>query len=271
MPGGRAAGPVIRLGVLGDPLAYTLSPALHRAALDSLGLAGESGAFPTPAAELGGRLRELAGRGFRGVNLTHPLKEAVLGHLERASADARRARSVNTVSFEAGRAFGETTDGSGFLDLLASLGRAPERERVVLLGAGGAARSLALALDRAGAAVTISARDPARAADAPGARVPWGSPAETGALAAATLVVNATPLSGEAGPVALERLARGAAIIDLVYAPEVTPWVARARGMGHPAWDGLGLLVFQARRSLEWWLGRPVAVEPLARAVGWPR
>ncbi len=271
MSGSRAAGGVIRLGVLGDPLAFTLSPDLHRAALDSLGLAGESSAIPTPAAELGERLRELSGRGFRGVNLTHPLKEAALGHLERVSVDARRARSVNTVRFEGGRAFGETTDGSGFLDLLRSLDRAPEGERVVLLGAGGAARSLALALEQAGAAVTMSARDPARAGEAPGTRVAWTSPAETDALAAATLVVNATPLAGEAGPVALERVPRGALLIDLVYAAEITPWVARARGLGLEAWDGLGLLVFQARRSLEGWLGRPVAVEPLARAVGWPR
>ena len=274
MPGGRTPPGLIRLGVLGDPLAFTLSPVLHRAALESLGLAGESSAIPTPRAALAARLRELAGRGFRGVNLTHPLKHEALAHLERVSESARRARSVNTVSFEAGGASGDTTDGSGFVDLLRSLGRAPETERVVLLGAGGAARSLALALGEAGATVTLSARQPAASADPPdlpGTLVSWRSPGEAQALATASLVVNATPLAGEQGPVDLELVPRAAALIDLVYAGEVTPWVARARGLGYPAWDGLGLLVFQARRSLELWLGQPVAIEPLARAAGWPR
>jgi shikimate dehydrogenase len=101
--------------------------------------------------------------------------------------------------------------------------------------------------------------------------VGWRSPPERDALAAATLLVNATPLGGEEGPVALDLVARGALVVDLVYAAQVTPWVARARALGYPAWDGLGLLVFQARRSLEIWLDRPVAIEPLARAVGWPR
>ncbi len=269
MPQHRPAEGILRLGVLGDPLAFTLSPVLHRAGLAALGLSGESSAIPTPREALAERLRDLAARGFRGVNLTHPLKEVALDHLERVTDAARRARSVNTVSFDAGGTSGATTDGPGFLDLLRSLGRAVERERVVLLGAGGAARSLALALGEEGASVTLSARRAAQAGDP--LTVSWGSAEETAALAAASLVVNATPLGGEAGPVALERVPPTALLMDLVYGVEVTPWVARARGLGLQAWDGLGLLVFQARRSLELWLSKPVAVEPLARAVGWPR
>jgi len=271
MPEGGTAERVVRLGVLGDPLAFTLSPALHRAGLESLGLEGESTAIPTPREALAGRLRELAARGFRGVNLTHPLKEEALARLERVSEAARRSRSVNTVSFDPPGAAGDTTDGPGFLDLLDSLRREPATERVVLLGAGGAARSLALALAEAGAVVTLSARHAARAGDPPASWVSWRSADERDALAAATLVVNATPLGGEEGPVALDLVARDALVVDLVYGAQVTPWVTRARALGYQAWDGLGLLVFQARRSLELWLEQPVAVEPLARAVGWPR
>jgi len=270
MPGGTAPG-VIRLGVLGDPIAHSLSPALHRAALASLGLEGESAAFPTPRAELAGRLRDLAAGGFRGVNLTHPLKEEALGLLARVSEAARRSRSVNTVSFGPDGPSGETTDGPGFLDLLRSLGREPGAERAVLLGAGGAARSLALALGEAGSTVTLSARHAARADDPPAAWVPWRSAEERAAIAAATLVVNATPLRGEEGPVALDLVPRDALVVDLLYGDPITPWVTRARAMGLQAWDGLGLLVFQARRSLELWLERRVEIEPLARAVGWPR
>src|SRR6266850_5416616 len=194
MPGAGTTPGVIRLGVLGDPIAHTLSPVLHRAGLESLGLEGESTAFATPRDGLAGRLRELAARGFRGVNLTHPLKEEALAHLEHVSEDARRSRSVNTVRFDSGGTGGETTDGPGFLDLLRSLERDPAAERVVLLGAGGAARSLALALGNAGAAVTLSARHAARPGDPPVRRVAWRTQDEHDALAAATLVVNATPL-----------------------------------------------------------------------------
>lgn len=274
--------PPVRLAVLGDPLAYTRSPDLHRAGLDALGLAGESSALPTPAGELGARLGELAARGFLGVNLTRPLKAAALPLLARVSAAARAAHSVNTVGFRHSGSnteawWGDTTDGPGLIDLLASLGRAPARERTVMLGGGGAARSLALALAEAGTArVTVSARRPeaiaAEWSDLPGMRrVPWRSPAEAAALAEATLVVNATPLGGEEDPAPLEAIARDALILDLVYGERPGGWVMRARAQGREAYDGLGLLVFQARRSLALWLGRPVPLEPLARAVGWPR
>lgn len=263
-----------KLAVLGDPLAYTRSPELHRAALAAFGLAGGSDAIRTPREALGDRLAELARAGYRGANLTHPLKEAVLASLTHVSEAARRARSVNTVGFGAGGTWGATTDGPGFVDLLRALGRAPASERVVLLGAGGAARSLALALAEAGATVTASARDPAAAAAAlPGLErfecAAWRSPEEAAALARATLVVNATPLSGEEPPAPLDRVPGEAAIVDLVYGPEPTPWVRAARAEGRTAHDGLGLLVFQARRSLSLWLEREVPLEPLARAVGW--
>jgi len=267
----------VRLAVLGDPLAFTRSPDLHRAGLVALGLEGESQALRTPVAELGTRLGELAARGFRGANLTQPLKAAVLTHLARVSESARRARSVNTVGYSSDGWWGDTTDGPGLVDLLRSLGREPARERPVVMGAGGAARSLALALVASGCSgATVSARRPSESAEAwadiPGSRiVPWHSEEEAEALREATLVINATPLVGPDDPAPLERIARRALILDLVYGPKPTPWVLRARADGREAYDGLGLLVFQARRSLALWLARAVPVDPLARSVGWPR
>jgi len=263
--------PPIALAVLGDPLAYTQSPVLHRAGLASLGVAGESAALRTPIASLGERLAELRARGLLGVNLTAPLKEAALDHLDRISEASRLARSVNTVGFAADGAWGDTTDGPGFIDLLESLGREAGRERVLLLGAGGAARSLALAMVSAGASrVTAWARDP-RAASAgwsgiDGAEVvAWG---ERGSREGVSVVVNATPLESPAPQAALPA---GSLRIDLRYGAEITPWVREARALGFEAYDGLGLLVYQARRSLALWLARAVEVDPLARAVGWPR
>jgi shikimate dehydrogenase len=263
----------VRVGVLGDPLDFTLSPVLHRAAFDACGIDGGSEALPTPAATLGERLAHLAARGFRGVNLTHPLKEEALAWLATVAPDARRARSVNTVTFESSGAAGESTDGPGFVDLLHALGHEPAGARVVLLGAGGAARSIALALLAAGAAVTMTTRDPARAATSTREMsgltlVARGGAEEEAARSAATIVVDALP--GATGA-ELAGIAKDALVIELAYGPALGPRIARARAAGRAAFDGLGLLVFQARRSLSRWLDREVPLEPLARAVGWPR
>jgi len=268
--------PPVRLAVLGDPLLYTRSPDLHRAGLAALGLPGDSEAIPTRAEALAERLHQLARRGFLGVNLTRPLKEAALPHLQRLSEAARGACSVNTVGLDAKGWWGDTTDGPGLLDLLAALGRSAARERAVMLGAGGAARSLAHSLIEAGGTLVVSARRPDGVApvwrDLPRTRlVGWRTPDERAALSEATLVVNATPLSGEEGPAPLAHIARGALILDLNYGAEVTPWVRQARAQSLEAHDGLGLLVHQARRSLALWFGRTPPLEPLARAVGWPR
>jgi shikimate dehydrogenase len=266
-----------RLAVLGDPLRFTRSPDLHRAGLAALGLAGDSRALPTPVGALGGRLRALAEEGVMGLNLTHPLKEAALDHVSRVSEAARRARSINTLGWSAAGWWGDTTDGPGLLDLLASLGRDAARRDVVLLGAGGAARSLALALaGEGGSSLVVAARRAAEPRpawrDLPAPRwVEWGSSDQQAALASATLVVHATPLAGETDDLPLDAIAANALALDLNYGAEVTPWVRRLRALGREAFDGLGLLVFQARRSLALWFSRPVPVDPLARAVGWPR
>lgn len=270
------SGPV-RLAVLGDPLAYTLSPVLHRAGCAAMGVACESEALRTPVEQLPARLAELAGRGFLGCNLTHPLKESALDCVAWASVAAERARSANTIVFRGEGGYAETTDGPGFVDLLRALHLDPVRQRVVLLGAGGAARSLALALDWAGCReVVVSSRRPKDVLYAWGEGLDerflgWRSEEERDALAEGTVIVNCTPLAGDEPPAPLERLARTALVVDLTYGPEPTPWVREARRQGLEAIDGLGLLVHQARRSLSLWLGREVPLDALAAAVGWPR
>ena len=266
----------LRLAVLGDPLRYTRSPDLHRAGCEALGWTAESRAIRTPPDRLELELRSLEIEGFRGVNLTHPLKAPALAFAGRVSDAATRARSVNTIGFESDGRWGDTTDGTGFLDLLLALGRVPQRMETLLLGAGGASRSLALALVEAGAkSVTVSARDPERRArtwsDVPAGWVGWRSPAETAALAAASLVVNCTPLNSENGPAPLTDLAPGTLVIDLVYEERLTRWIVAARAAGLEAYDGLGLLVHQARRSLELWIGQAPSLDVLSDAVGWPR
>jgi len=262
---------IVRLAVLGDPLRYTLSPELHRAGLEALGIPGDSVALVTPTERLAERLGELAREGFRGCNLTIPLKRAALELVTRASGEARRAQSVNTVGFEPDGRWGDTTDGRGFVAFLAGSIADLRGVPVHMLGAGGAARSLALSLAFAGAAVTASARRPEIVAEAwreLGVVVPWRSPAEAESLARCRVVMNATPLDDPGAIVPLELVSRDAWIVDLRYGPEATPWVVAARKGGWRADDGRGLLVHQARASLRLWFGRDVPLEPLQRAVG---
>lgn len=246
---------------------------LHRAGFAALGIEGESEALRTPLAELGPRLEELARRGWHGVNLTHPLKEEALRFVTSTGARAGRARSVNTIRFGGDGMFGDSTDGVGFVDWIETLGRRTEQERVVMLGAGGAARSIAEALLAGGGAVAVWARDPA-------ARVPgwealegavlkaWDQAEAREALGNATLVVNATPAETPLDPGGIPKTAL---VVDLVYGPELSPWAAAARAAGLTAYDGLGMLVHQARRAFGVWCDRMPPVEALERAVGWPR
>jgi len=270
---GVGAARPIQLAVLGDPLRYTRSPDLHRAGCAALGLACESVALRTPLAELAETLARLAREGYTGCNLTMPLKERAFELVARPSRDARRARSVNTIAFSADGMVGETTDGDGFVDLLASQGRDPARTVVTLLGAGGAARSLALAVaDAGGPAVRVVSRREPVAGEAWGGPLgerwsAWGTLAAVRAIAGAGVVVNCTPLGGGELP-APASIGRGALVVDLVYGEAVTGWVAAARAAGLDAVDGLALLVHQARHSLRRWLRRDVPLGPLLAAVG---
>ncbi len=264
----------MRLAVLGDPLRYTRSPDLHRAGLAAAGVAGDSVALPTPAHQLGERLAALAREGFLGCSVTVPLKHACLAHLTRVSAAAAAALSVNTIGFGADGTWGDTTDGTGFVAWLVALGRSVARDRVHLLGVGGAARSLALALKAAGATVSASARQPAQAATTwadLGRIVAWGSESEAAAVAACSVLVNATPLESPSDLVAMGSIPAPTLVVDLRYGPAPTPWIEAWRERRGEGYDGLGLLVHQARLSLERWLGVPVPLAPLERAVGWPR
>jgi len=181
------------------------------------------------------------------------------------------------VGFEPGGRWGESTDGAGFLDFLAAEGLVPQRQRVLLIGAGGAARSVAAALAEAGArSITAATRDPARHASAfaaLGLEAPLGldAPGLADAFAQATLVIQATPLRETSGPLDPARVPRGAVAIDIGYGEAPTPWVTALRAGGVRAMDGLGMLVHQARRSIALWTGEAPPLAALEAAVGWPR
>lgn len=260
-------------GVIGDPVTHSLSPAIYNAAFDASDLDWVYVAFPVPAGAGAEAVRAVRTFGLGGLSVTMPHKVDAATACDELSDDARALGSVNTiVPRVSGGLRGESTDGDGFLRALAEEGFAPDGRRCLVLGAGGAARAIVLALGRAGATVTVAARraDTARAAAtlAAGSQVIDFQAVDT-AVADAELIVNATPLGmqRELPPFAPSRLHADQLILDAVYFPSETPLITAARACGARATNGLAMLVHQAALQFEHWTGEPAPLEAMRAAA----
>jgi shikimate dehydrogenase len=258
------------LAVIGHPVAHSLSPRLHAAALAACGRAGWYGAFDVPPERLAAAVRGLAALGFTGANVTVPHKRAAVALCDELDPVAAAIGAVNTLRFGAdGRVAGFNTDAAGFLAALAAA--VPDLQlrgsSALVLGAGGAARAVAFALREAGVArLGVRNRTAARAADLL---------AELGAVAdpdlpprAADLLVNCTsvgmgvPAAAGVSPFdAWTELPDRCVVVDLVYRPLETAFLRAARARGLRTVDGLGMLAHQAALAWRVWFGPP---EPLA-------
>lgn len=268
----------LRLGVIGDPVEHSLSPAMQQAALDAMGIAATYERWHTLPEELPERIHSLTGVDTLGANVTVPYKERVIPMLVGISALARRAGAVNTISNLNGRLFGDNTDVYGLARSLRLHSDRLEGCKSVVLGAGGAARAVVLALEEVGAArIAVVNRSFDRAAQlrddlapAPVVAVPSGGPAALAEIGAADVVVNATALGWKDGEMPLtmdemDAFPGGALVVDLNYRDTDLLDAARARGLA--AVDGLEMLVFQGARSLEIWSGRTPPVEIMMQAA----
>ncbi|MHA1599886.1 MAG: shikimate dehydrogenase [Alphaproteobacteria bacterium] len=266
-------------GVMGWPVAHSLSPRLHGFWLRQYGIDGAYVPLPVCPETFSSAIRALAGTGFRGVNVTAPHKQAALDACDEVDAVARRIGAVNTVVFTDGRLRGSNSDAFGFLENLregASTGEQawqPTAGPAVILGAGGAARAVVVALTDSGVPeVRICNRSDDRAQTlcreigGPLVQIPW---ADRGAvLADAAVLVNATSLGmvGQAPlDIDLARLPETAVVTDLVYVPLETPLLAAARARGNRAVDGLGMLLHQARPGFAAWFDVSPEVTPELR------
>ena len=245
-------------GVLGRPVSRSLSPAMHNAGFAALGLNAAYVPFETRDLE---DLRPFAAEiGLRGLSVTIPFKQEVMALLDEAAPGAQAAGAVNTIAIRNGRWIGSNTDADGFLEPLRSRRIDLRGLRVVILGAGGAARGVGMALAREGAHVAISARraDAAErvARDIGGRATTWPPPARWW-----DLLVNATPVGSRALPgTPFEGAFDGRLVYDLVYEPDPTELMARAAAEGVETIGGLAMLVAQAERQFEIWTGqRPPA------------
>jgi shikimate dehydrogenase len=262
----RAGGPY-RLGVIGDPVAHTLSPALHQPALDELGIPATYERWQTPAVELLTRIATLRLPDALGASVTVPHKVAVMALVDEVSPAARRAGAVNTVVNRKSTLFGDNTDIHGFTVTVNEALQGETPRRALVLGAGGAARAVVLALESIGVEeIVVANRDPARAAKlvgdlapAPVRPAPLDDQTMRAELPRAGVLVNATALGWHVGETPidlelLELLPGNALVADLTYRDTELLVAAAARSLRTA--DGLPMLVHQGAKAFEMWTGR---------------
>lgn len=268
-------------GIIGHPVAHSLSPAFQQAAFDHYGLDVRYEAWDTPPAALADRVAWLRRPEFLGGNVTIPYKEAVIPLLDELGDQSARVGAVNTIVNRDGRLYGFNTDGRGFVTALQrEAGFRVEGRAFLLIGAGGAARGIAFALMEARASrVAIANRTPSRAEQL--ARDVAGGASGTTVEAVGLdepvngfdCIVNCTSVgmegTGTEGeqPRSLAGARSDALAVDIVYKPAETAFLRAARERGLRTLGGLPMLIYQGALSFELWTGMPAPVDAMFHAA----
>ena len=257
-----------RYGLVGQPVAHSKSPWIHQRFARATRQDIDYGLIEAPLGGFTRAAEEFRAAGGKGLNVTLPFKEDAYQFCTQLSPRARDARAVNTIRFGA-ETFGDNTDGVGLVRDLATLGADLRGSRVLLLGAGGAARGVVGALVEAGVTrLTIANRTESRAREV-ATRFRGVSASGYEALQPEyEFVINATSagLAGKSPGVPHDVLARAKLAYDMVYGVE-TPFLAAARTAGIAACDGLGMLVEQAAESFFVWRGVRPETAPVLREL----
>jgi shikimate dehydrogenase len=261
-----------RYCVFGNPIAHSKSPAIHAQFAASTGQNLSYEALLAPLDGFASAVRDFVAAGGRGANVTVPFKEEAFRLCDRLSQRAERAGAVNTLVFDGKDIFGDNTDGAGLVrDISSNLGFDLAGKRILLLGAGGAARGVILPLLAANPASLFIANRSADKAEALAAAFSGVVTVNGGNIAKIAgkcfdLVINATSasLSGESLPLPSGLFAPGSLAYDMMYGKGDTPFMAQAReqGAAHCA-DGLGMLVEQAAEAFALWRGVRPATQPV--------
>lgn len=254
------------VGLLGWPVEHSMSPAMHNAAFREAGLNYTYVPFPVQPEHLAKAVDAIRALNLAGANVTIPHKVAVMQYLDEIDEDAQKIGAVNTIVNVQGRLVGYNTDGQGFIRSLAEQGIGVKAAKVVLLGAGGAARAVVEALLSAGAAsVTIAARSGDKANHLAGhysspavTGIDWQSDVLTRRLAECDLLINATPLGmapavEKIPPVNWPALASQTIVCDLIYNPLMTRFLQQAKERGHQVVTGEGMLAGQGALAFQIW------------------
>lgn len=273
------------VGLFGYPLSHTLSPVMHNAAFAALNLPYVYVPFPVEPARLAEGVKGMRALDLRGVNVTIPHKEKIMTFLDQLTPEAELIGAVNTVVNDNGILTGHNTDGAGFIKALEEQGTTDLKNRyVLLLGAGGAARAVAVSLALRGVGrIVIAGRTLEKArriTDIIGEKIcdkcasvldiqSTRLPAE---LAAADIIINTTPIgmypNHEVPPlVDLSLCHPGTLVCDLVYNPLDTSLLKAARHRGLAALSGIGMLIWQGVLAFELWTGQQPPVELMRHTV----
>lgn len=264
-------------GILGHPVRHSLSPAMQNAGFRALGLNAVYLAFPVSPEGLAEALAGLSAAGVAGLNLTVPHKTAAIPLLADLTPEARAIGAVNTLRLTEAGWVGTNTDGAGFLlSLAADLDWRPAGKRVLLLGAGGSARAIGWSLLKEGAERLLIANRTAENAEGLAAdlRDNPGGAVETLALDAVAgsaphLLVNTTTVGMGDGraPVQLASVGVSEAVIDIIYAPPLTPLLEQASALGLPHAGGIGMLLYQGVAAMAFWTDRDPPADAMRAAL----
>ena len=253
----------MRFAVVGDPVSHSRSPAIHRAAFLATGVEATYDAIEIASGDFGSVVAMLERGDLTGANVTMPLKSEAFDACEMVAPEASASGAVNTATHADGRLHGYNTDVDGVRHSIDRLQL--DEASVLILGGGGAARAACVAL--AGRDLAVSTRRPGAAAEVldrtgvEGREVSWETPI-TGAI-----VVNATPIGmhGEELPTRVVREASG--LVDMVYGDRTSPAVRDAQRAEIPTSDGIDMLVGQAARAFEIFVGHPAPIDVMERAA----
>jgi shikimate dehydrogenase len=273
-------------GLIGSPVAHSLSPRMHNAAFKTLGIEARYDLWETPAEELEARVQSLRAAEMFGANVTIPYKEAVLPWLDECDPQAARIGAVNTIVNRSGRLIGYNTDAPGFLCALREHA-GPELDlagkHAVILGNGGAARGAAMALlDCQIRALSILGRNRQHVEElvehlhreSNTSRVDGillGTPEVRECLAKADLMINTTSLGLKSGdemaPIEVGALPRSALVMDMIFNPPMTLLLRAAREHGCSVLNGLSMLLYQGTLAFELWTGQNAPVDVMRAAL----
>lgn len=268
--------------LIGYPVEHSLSPIMHNAAFQRLGLDYIYVAFSVPPERLREAVSGIRGLGICGVNVTMPHKISVIKYLDDLDEGARLAGSVNTILNKGGQLIGYTTDGLGALNALKYAGSNPYGRKVVILGAGGASRSISLALANYARELVILNRTLERVEGlvAELRRIYGSTSIRAGPLSRrvleeelrdADILVNATSVgmrpNVDETPVKRDLLHGNLTVFDIIYDPLETRLLREARSLGAKTVDGLSMLVHQGALSFEIWTGVKAPIEVMREAA----
>ena len=268
-------------GVIGDPIEHTLSPIMHNAAFQALKIDYVFLAFRVQATEVENAINGLRALAIQGLNVTMPHKNAVIKYLDELDPTAKTIGSANTILNKDGRLFGFNTDGVGALNALEQNGVGVRGKKILLLGAGGAAKAIGYTLSQEADELVILNRTPKQATELTNLlKQKFNKKISSDALSPKTVkanlveadvLINATSMgmkpNSDQSPIKSEWLKPDLAVMDIVYNPLETKLAKDAKAAGAKVVGGVEMLIYQGAASFEIWTACKAPVEVMRKAA----